>query len=126
MSVECRVFTGLTIEFAKDLDSTAFKKYHEFVEKYPELDEYTYDRADREGKLLLIADGMNGEFIRLVQADLIYNGSMGKANEFRELAAPGSCFDQELFKKMRELYKEYTGDYPALADFKYAMWSQWY
>ena len=42
MSVDCRVITGLTLEFAKDLDHAAFKKYHEFVEKYPELDEYTY------------------------------------------------------------------------------------
>ena len=126
MSVECRVFTGLTLEFAKDLDSAAFEKYHEFVEKYPELDEYTYDRADREGKLLLIADGMSGEFIRLVQADHIYNGAMGETNEFRELAAPYGCFSSELFNKMKELYKEYTGEYPALSDFKYAMWSQWY
>ena len=126
MSVECRVFTGLTLEFAKDLDSAAFKKYHEFVEKHPELDEYTYDRADREGKLLLIADGMNGEFARLVQVDLIHNGSMGYSNEFRELAAPYGCFSSEIFNKMKELYKEYTGEYPALSDFKYAMWSQWY
>ena len=126
MSVECRVFTGLTIELAKDLDHAAFEKYHEFVEKYPELDEYTYDRADREGKLLLIADGMSGEFIRLVQADLIHNGSMGEANEFKELAAPDHCFNHELFEKMCAIYKEYTGGPPTLSDFKYAMWSQWY
>ena len=126
MSVECRVFTGLTLEFAKDLDHAAFRKYHEFVEKYPELDEYTYDRADREGKLLLIADGMNGEFIRLVQADRIYNGSLGATNDFTELPAPNSCFDHELIGKMSEIYKEYTGEYPALSAFKYAMWSQWY
>ena len=126
MSVECRVFTGLTLEFAKDLDHAAFKKYHEFIEKYPELDEYTYDRADREGKLLLIADGMNGEFIRLVQADLIHNGSTGEANVFRELVAPDSCFNRELFDKMSNIYKEYIGEPPALSDFKYAMWSQWY
>ena len=126
MSVDCRIITGLTIEFAHDLNSFDFKKYHKFVEKYPELDEYTYDRADREGKLLLIVDGMSGEFLRLVQVDRLINGNMGDGNEFVELAAPNSSFNLELTNKMREIYKEYTGEYPALSDFKYAMWSQWY
>ena len=126
MSVYCRVFTGLTLEFAKDLDHAAFKKFHEFVERHPELDEYSYESAEQEGKLLLIADGMSGEFVRLVQAEHIYAGSMGESNEFRELAAPYGCFSSEIFNKMKELYKEYTGEYPALSDFKYAMWSQWY
>ena len=126
MSVDCRIFTGLTIELAHDLNSFDFKKYHKFVEKYPELDEYTYDRADREGKLLLIVDGMSGEFLRLVHVDKLINGNIGESNEFVELAAPDSCFSLELFKKMCEIYEEYNREPPALSDFKYAMWSQWY
>lgn len=126
MSVDCRIITGLTIEFAHDLNSFDFKKYHKFVEKYPELDEYTYDRADREGKLLLIVDGMSGEFCRLVQVDKLIAGNIGEGNEFVELAAPSSCFNPELIGKMSEIYKEYTKKLATPADFKYATWSQWY
>lgn len=124
MSVESRVLVGLTIELERDIDD--FKKLHDFEEKYPELDEYNYGRGDREGKLLLIYDGMNGDFVRLIKADkIIDEGSLGDANEFFELAAPPTCFDQALISEMSALYEEYTGKPATLSDFKYAMWSQW-
>lgn len=125
MSVECRILTGLTIELERDLNS--FEKLHAFEEKYPELDEYNYHTEDREGKLLLVYDGMCGEFARLIKVDkYIDGGNMGDANEFMELPAPNQCFDPELIEKMSKFYEEYTGKPATLADFKYAMWSQWY
>ena len=125
MSVECRVFTGLTLELERDIQS--FKKLHELEEKYPELDAYAYHRDDREGKLLLIYDGMCSEFARLIMVDkYIEGGSLGDSNEFFELNMPSGVLNQELITKMSEIYKEYTGEYPKNTDFKYAMWSQWY
>ena len=125
MSVECRILTGLTIELERDL--TGFKKLHAFEEKYPELDEYNYHRWDREGKLLLIYDGMNSEFARLIKVDkYVDGGTLGDDNEFIQLNMPEGTLSQELISKMSEIYKEYTGEYPKNTDFKYAMWSQWY
>lgn len=123
MSVESRVLVGLTLELEGEIDD--FGKLHNFEEKYPELDEYNYHTDDREGKLLLVYDGMCGEFARLIQVDkYIDGGSLGDANEFFELAAPP--FDPEIVDKMMSLYKEYTGKTAMPSDFKYAMWSQWY
>ena len=125
MSVECRVLVGLTIELEGEIDD--FRKLHNFEEKYPELDEYNYDGGEREGKLLLIYDGMNGDFARLIKVDkIIDDASLGEANEFFELAAPPTCFDSELVAEMSKIYEEYTGKVPTLSDFKYALWSQWY
>jgi hypothetical protein len=125
MSVECRVLVGLTLELEKDIQS--FKKLHELEEKYPELEEYTYHPEDREGKLLLIYDGMCSEFARLILVDkYIDGGSLGDSNEFFVLNMPSGVLSQELISKMSEIYKEYTGEYPKNTDFKYAMWSQWY
>ena len=125
MSVECRIFTGLTLELESPLAN--FEKCHALEKKYPELDEYTYDSDDREGKLLLIYDGMCGEFARLIQVDKYVDGGMlGDANEFFELNMSAGVLNQELISKMSEIYKEYTGEYPKNSDFKYAMWSQWY
>ncbi len=124
MSVECRILVGLTLEFERDID---FKKVDVFTNKHPELDEHEYHNDDKEGKLLLIGDGMNGEFLRLIQVDkYIDGGSLGDANEFYELPAPNHLFNPELVDKMSKLYEEYTGKSATLADFKYAMWSQWY
>jgi hypothetical protein len=125
MSVECRVLIGLTLELENPVKD--FKKCHAFEEKYPELDEYNYHRWEREGKLLLIYDGMCGEFVRLIKVDKYKDGTdIGDSNEFIELAAPDHVFDPELIEKMSKLYEEYTGKPVTLADFKYAMWSQWY
>lgn len=125
MSVECRILTGLTLELDRDLK--CFDKLHALEEKYPELDEYNYHRCDREGKLLLIYDGMCGQFARLIQVDKYKDdANLGDSNEFIKLNMPSGVLSQELVSKMSELYKEYTGEYPKNTDFKYAMWSQWY
>ena len=125
MSVECRILTGLTLELDRDLNG--FEKLHALEEKYPELDEYNYHRWDREGKLLLIYDGMCGEFARLIKVDkYVDGGSLGDSNEFIQLNTPEGTLNQELIRTMSEIYKEYTGEYPKNTDFKYAMWSQWY
>ena len=126
MSVECKLYVGLTLEIKRDLTSADFRKYHEFIEKYPELDDYEYCDTDKEGKLLLISDGMSGDFLRLIKVDkFIDGGSLGDANEFFELNMPVDYLNQSLITQMAELYKEYTGEYPKNTDFKYAIWSQW-
>lgn len=124
MSVECRVLLGLTLELERDIQS--FEKLHELEDKYPELDEYTYHREDREGKLLLIYDGMCSEFARLIMVDkYIDGGSLGDSNEFFELQTK-TDYDPEVVKKMFAIYEEYTGKRPNAEDFKYALWSQWH
>ena len=124
MSVDCRVFVGLTIEFERDIDD--FEKVHDFEDKYPELDFYNYGAGAREGKLLLISNGMNGDFVRLIKVDkIIYDANLGEANEFFELPVTNSCFEPELIEKMSKLYEEYTGKPATFGDFKYAIWSQW-
>jgi hypothetical protein len=123
MSVSCRILVGLTLEFERDID---FGKVDKFTDKHPELDEYNYRFDDKEGRLLLIGDGYNGDFLRLIQVDkIIEDGSLGDSNDFIPLNMPVGTLNQELIRTMSELYKEYTGEYPKNSDFKYAMWSQW-
>ena len=127
MSVSSRVVVGLTLQFKGKLSTADWRKIHAMEEKYPELDEYSYNYKDRAGKLLLISDGMNGEFCRLIKVDKYVDGkSLREANEFVELNMPEGVLNQELISRMSELYKEFTGEYPKNTDFKYAMWSQTY
>lgn len=125
MSVECRMFVGLTVEFDHDLKYADFRRAEAFTEQYPELDEYNHNH-DFEGKLLLICDGMNGQFLRLVKVDRFVDGSsLGDSNEFIELPSH-SQYDPELLDKIKQLYFEYTGKPLEDKDIKYAMWTQWY
>lgn len=126
MSVECKVIIGHTVELARDLSHEDFEKCEDFIDKYPELDEYNYHRSDREGKLLLIGDGMSGDFLRFVIVDkYIDGGCIGDGNEFFELAKP-ALPSMEITEKLAALYEEYTGKPLTESDIKYALWSQWY
>lgn len=126
MSVECRVIIGHTVEITRDLSHEDFDKYHAFTDKHPELDECTYHQDDLEGKLLLMADGMSGDFLRFVIVDKhIDGGCLGDSNEFFELAKP-ALPSREITEKLAALYEEYTGKPLTESDIKYAIWSQWY
>ena len=120
MSVDCRIVVGLTLEIPGKID---WDKVEEFTHKHPELDEYKYHRDEKEGKLLLIGDGMNGSFLRLVKVDKIIEDLY--EFDFVQLNMPTGVLGQNLIGQMSELYKEYTGEYPKASDFKYAAWSQW-
>ena len=127
MSVDSRVIVGLTLELGSNLTAADFKRLHALEEKYPEIDEFNHDRKDREGKLLLIYDGMCSQFARLVYVDkYIDGGNLGKRNELFKLATGYRCIDPEVFNKMSDLYEEYHDHRPAATDFQYALWSQWY
>ncbi len=126
MSVDCRMFIGLTVEFARDLKSSDFRKEETFIEKHPELSMHNYHSEDLEGKLLLVSDGMCGQFVRLIKVDKFVDGaSLGGTNDFMELPMPGQ-YSPELISTIEQLYLEYTGKELDPKDMKYAMWSQWY
>ena len=120
MSVDCRIVVGLTLEIPGKI---SWDKVEDFTHKHPELDEYNYHRDEKEGELLLIGDGMNGSFLRLVKVDKIIEEL--EDFDFVPLNMPSGVLSQELISQMSELYKEYTGEYPKNTDFKYAAWSQW-
>lgn len=123
MSVSCRIFVGPTIELARNLTHEDFRKADDFMNKHPELDEYVGD-PNLEGRILLIADGMDGEFLRLVFVNAFQDeASLGSANEFKELEGTA---DFKVIDKMIDFYEEYTGKEFEESDLKYAMWSQWY
>jgi hypothetical protein len=55
----------------------------------------------------------------------IEGGNIGYSTEMFELASPKNMFNPEIISKMSDVYEEYTGNEPTLAEFKYALWSQW-
>jgi hypothetical protein len=133
MSVDCRIVVGLTIDlFDKELSFEDFDRIHKFIEEHPELDEYDYRYDEREGKPLLISDGMNGDFARLVWVDkIIEPGMLGESNEYIKLSMPAGIGDQYFITQhiceLIRYWEEFTGkEYDfnnSIVD--YAMWSQW-
>lgn len=131
MSVECRIVVGVTIDlYETELSHEDFDMIHKFIEAHPELDEYNYRYDEREGKPLLIYDGINGDFARLVWPDkVIEPGMLGDGNEFIESYIPSPMSDPDIGTKISTLvtlYEEFTGEPCGRERVKYAMWSQWF
>lgn len=131
MSVECRIVVGVTIElFETELSHTDYDRIEDFLKQHPKLDEYNYHFMERTGKPLLIYDGMNGDFARLVWPDkIIEPGMLGEGNEFIESYIPSPMSDPDIGTKittLTELYEEFTGEPCGRERVKYAMWSQWF
>lgn len=126
MSVLCRTFVGFTVDFATNLKYADFRKCDAFIEQHPELDEYAYNLSkEAEGKLVLICDGMNGRYLRLVQIDQCkYGCNIDDDGNMIELKTP--VISDKLLEQFKSLYKEYTGDELDVSNIKYVMWTQWY
>ena len=124
MSVESRIIIGHTINITYDLRQDDFRKCDAFVSKYPELDEYNYRWNEKEKKVLMIADGMNGSYLRLVHVDKIIDGGNTGDEDWIDLPKP-ALPSREVAEKLAAMYKEYTGRELTEKDIHYAMWTQW-
>ena len=125
MSVESRIIIGHTINITYALTQDDFRKCDAFISKYPELDEYNYRWDEKEKKVLMIADGMNGDYLRLVHVDKIIDGGNTGDEDWVDLPKP-ALPSREVAEKLAAMYKEYTGLELTEKDIHYAMWTQWY
>lgn len=64
MSVSCEAYIGYTVTLKKNLNSEDFDFFDDFIENHKEYNQY-----DCKGKVLLVVDGMNGDYARLVYVD---------------------------------------------------------
>lgn len=72
MSVTCEQFIGYTLTLKTKLKHEDFEFFHEFISKHPEYD--YYNKGNKEGQIILVVDGMNGEYARLIFVEKhIYN-----------------------------------------------------
>ena len=125
MSVDSRIIVGHTINIAYDLEYEDFRKVDSFISKHPELDEDRYRYDDKEKRVLMIADGMSGSYLRLVHVDkIIRDGNTGD-EDWVDLPKP-ALPSREVAEQMAAVYKEYTGKDLTEKDIAYAMWTQWY
>lgn len=68
MSVSCEMYVGYTINIKEDLTNDDFEKYEKFTRNYPEYAERS--NSEKVNKVILIDDGMNGLYARLIFVEL--------------------------------------------------------
>lgn len=122
MSVSSRILTGWTVEILDNVTHPDFAKFHAFIDMHPELDEYNY--KDVVGQTLLIVDGMNGHYLRLMKIDACQKNAYFSASRYMtELKSPE--LPDDILSEFQKIYKEYTGTDLQINQIKYTMWTQW-
>lgn len=103
MSVSCEQYMGYTVTLKTDLKHDDYEFFNEFSEEHSEYNQY-----DCKGKVLLVIDGMCGEYARLVFVDNHIRDSWTDGNEYivlRNSAVPDDIYN-ELNKAYRLMYEK--------------------
>lgn len=93
MSVDCSLYIGYTVNLKEDLSGDDFN----FFEKFDE-----YNRFNCEGKAVLLVDGMNGHYARIIFVDKKID-DIWECNDYYKLRK-GNIPD-EVYNEMNKLYK---------------------
>ena len=117
MSVDCEAYIGYTVTLDTNLDSDDFEFFNNFIEAHGEYNQY-----DCKGKVLLVADGMNGEYARLVFVDEHIKECWIEGKDYFSLKSPPVSDNvyEELNKAYRAMY-DMDLDRNAV---EYALWFQ--
>jgi hypothetical protein len=115
MSVSCEAYIGYTVTLKTNLDSDDFDFFNDFMEVHAEYNQYKC-----KDKVLLVVDGMCGEYARLVFVDYKLDDCWCEGKDYfvlRDSPIPDDIYD-ELNGAYNKLYgKELNKD-----QIEYAMW----
>lgn len=93
MSVDCEMYIGYTVNLKNDLESEDFKFFHNFDE---------YDEFNCQGKVLLLVDGMNGLYARIIFVDKKIDDIWECDNYYK---LQNANIPDEVYSEMNKLYK---------------------
>lgn len=111
MSVDCTKVIGYTITLAteeKDVDKW-FNYEDEHPEIYKKYTKYAFERTTPlvPGSIILIEDGMNGQYVKLVKAEVFSRNCSWPDNETEEIELKDTSDD---LTDLAEAYEELTGN----------------
>ena len=115
MSTSCRGYIGYTVNLKENLTNSDFDFFEQFLELHGE-----YNLFDCEGKVVLVEDGMCGEYARLIFVDEKIDECWIEGKDYfllRNQTVPNDIYD--------ELNKAYTLMYGKKLDkniIEYALW----
>ena len=115
MSVSCEAYVGYTVTLKRNLDDEDFDFFNEFVEAHGEYNQYNC-----KDKVLLVVDGMCGEYARLIFVDYKLEDCLFEGKDYfvlRNANIPDKIYN-ELNKAYNALYNKNLD----VEQIEYAMW----
>ena len=119
MSVSCEGYIGYTVTLKEDLNSDDFNFFNEFKEEHSEYNQY-----DCKGKVLLVTDGMCGEYARLVFVDEHIKECWIEGKDYFSLKSPSLLIPDNVYTALDKAYSlMYQKDLDQIK-IDYALWFQ--
>ena len=118
MSTRSNLYVGYTVTLKTDLSGNDFNFFDEFTSKHGE---YT-DKG--KGCVLLICDGMSGEYARLVFIDAHISDVWSETDDYvvlRDISVP-----DEVYNELNKPYKMMYGKDLDKNLIQYALWCHYY
>ena len=97
MSVDCALYIGYTVNLKNDLSSDDFDFFNNFD---------GYNRWNCEGKVVLLVDGMNGDYARMIFVDKKING-IWECDDYYKLQYRNT--PDEVYNELNKLYMSMYG-----------------
>lgn len=117
MSVSCEAYIGYTVTLKTNLNGDDFDFFWDFLETHGEYNQY-----DCKGKVLLITDGMCGDYARLVFVDehIEECGVNGGKDYFPLRSLP--TIPDNVYEELNKAYKSMYDDELDKGLIEYSLW----
>lgn len=127
MSVDTEQIIGFTVTLKKDLTHEDFKFFHSLEDKYEEFSdggEYSqWCGGIRPNKVVLITDGMCGEYARLVYIEHVQEVYV---DEDKYLLLHEREIPQEVYDSLNKAYQMIYNEPLDKKCIEYALWYYWH
>ena len=117
MSVDCEAFIGYTVTLKKDLKGEDFEFFCSFGDEHPEYNQY-----DCKGKVLLVTDGMCGDYARLIFVDEHIEECWIEGKDYYPLKS--QSIPDDVYDELNKAYKLVYGKDLDKDLVEYALWFQ--
>lgn len=118
MSTDVTAYIGYTVTLKTDLNADDFDFFEDFLEAH-----YEYNLFDCKGKVLLVVDGMNGEYARFVFVDERIRNCWAEEKEYYSLRSP-STIPEDVYRELNKVYETMYGEELDKDLIDYALWFQ--
>ena len=115
MSVSCEAYIGHTVTLKTNLNGKDFDFFDDFMETHGEYNQY-----DCKGKVLLVVDGMNGSYARLVYVDEHIEECWVEGKHYFPLKNP--AIPDNVYEELNKAYHLMYGKELDKTLVEYALW----
>lgn len=115
MSVDCEAYIGYTVTLKTDLNGEDFDFFGNFSETHTE-----YNLYDCKGKVLLVVDGMNGDYARFIFVDEHIENCWIDGKDYFPLKSPS--VPNNVYEELNLAYELMYGKELDASLIEYALW----